>query len=283
MKSESVRLNKYIADCGLCSRRAADRLIEEGSVSVNGRKVYELGVQVDPKVDKVLVKGKPLRSKQKNVYFAFHKPKGVLTSMSDPEGRPTVADFFKKIPFRLFPVGRLDWDSEGLLLFTNDGDFAQEITNPKSKITKTYMVKLSSSPSPEQIEKLKAGVSIPGGRVSALRIEKIPSSKSKYPWYKIVITEGKNRQIRQMFAKINADVTKLQRVGIGSFKLGTLQRGEIKPLTNSDMLRVLTPDVRKPKVQQANKVSIKKRVQTGPKSPAIKKKKAAKAAPKSRR
>lgn len=245
--SQFVRLNKYIADCGHCSRRAADRLIEEGCVQVNNRKVYELGIKIDPSEDKVLVNGKALRPKNKNVYYAFHKPKGVLTSLKDPEGRPTVADFFKKLPYRVFPVGRLDWDSEGLLILTNDGDFAQEVAHPKSEITKTYLVKLSGTPTTEQIEKLKKGIPIPGGRVKALRVEKVPKTKGKYPWYKVVITEGKNRQIRNMFAKIGFDVAKLQRVAIGKLKLGTLQRGEIMPLKSLDLMKVLTPDVRKPK------------------------------------
>lgn len=223
--SERTRLNKLIADSGLCSRRAADKMIEEGLVTVNGKKVYELGVRVDPN-DRITVKGKPLKVKAPFIYIMFHKPKGVLTTMDDPLERPTVKEFLEDVPYRVFPIGRLDWDSEGLLLLTNDGDYANKVANPKADVTKTYLVKLDGQPSPEHIRKLLTGVSIVGGRVKAQHIEKIKRGKEKYDWFKIIITEGKNRQIRQMFAKIGFDVLKLQRVAIGRLRLGALDRGE---------------------------------------------------------
>lgn len=241
--SKTVRLNKHIADSGVCSRREADRLIEEGLVQVNGKKVYEMGVQVHPHDDRITVRGKPIKLVAMKLYLAFHKPSGVLTTLSDPEGRPTIANYLKDVPVRVFPIGRLDWDSEGLILLTNDGDFAQKITHPKNEVTKTYLVKLARVPTQMQIEKLLRGVTIIGGKVAAKSIEKIKRGKDEHPWYKIVITEGKNRQIRQMFEKINNDVLKLQRVAIGCLRLGALQKEKIVYLNESILHKVFEPDL----------------------------------------
>ncbi|MNJ99824.1 Ribosomal large subunit pseudouridine synthase B [compost metagenome] len=244
--SQRVRLNKLIADAGLASRRHADRMIAEGEVTVNGKRVYELGVKVDPINDKILVGGKALRKPTQKLYVVFHKPQGVLTTMEDPLGRPTVADYLGDVPARLFPVGRLDWDSEGLLLLTNDGDFANKVMHPTAEVTKTYLVKIDGKPDPAKIDKLRKGVSIEGGRVSARHIEKIhkpgDNKSSKYEWYKIVITEGKNRQIRQMFSKIGMDVLKLQRVAIGRLRIGALRVGELMYLNDVAVERVFLTD-----------------------------------------
>lgn len=205
-----------------------------------------MGIKVDPTKDKIIVGGKPLRSKGQAVYALFHKPKGVLTTMEDPLGRPTVKDFIQDLPLRLFPVGRLDWDSEGLLLLTNDGDWANKIMNPKSDVTKTYLVKVDGSPSQDQLNKLRRGVSIPGGKVAALhvsRIKKGGEKKSQYDWLKIVITEGKNRQIRLMFEKIGFDVLKLQRVAIGRLRIGNVDRGQIVFLNDVAAQRVFQQDL----------------------------------------
>ncbi len=247
-----TRLNKVLADAGLASRRNADKLIENGHVTVNGKKVYELGIKVDAKKDKILVDGKLIKAKADTVYAMFNKPRGVLTTMEDPLGRPTVKDFLDELPVRLFPVGRLDWDSEGLLLLTNDGDFAQLVMHPKKEVTKTYLVKISGHPRAEQLAKLRRGVTIPTGRVSAkyaARADKLktPGSNSsrtsdKNSWVKIVITEGKNRQIRQMFEKIGFDVLKLQRVAIGKLRLGQLDRGQIIFLNDVAANRVFEAD-----------------------------------------
>ncbi|NCN40084.1 rRNA pseudouridine synthase [bacterium] len=222
-----LRLNKYLADCGLASRRKADEFIEEGLVQVNGKTVYELGVRVDPSVDRVTLKGKPVKPPTQKIYVIFYKPESVVTSMDDPMGRPTVADFVRGLPYRVFPVGRLDWDTEGLLLLTNDGDFSQKVTHPKGEIPKTYMVKLDGRPTDAQLEKLLRGVTIPGGRVAAKFIERAKVGNSaNYEWVKIVITEGKNRQVRHMFQKIGYDVKKLKRTAIGQLTLGPLKKGE---------------------------------------------------------
>lgn len=243
--SSFVRLNKLMADSGLTSRRQADEWIAEGRVTVNGKKVYELGIKVDPNKDNVLVDGKPIKkSFHPKIYCILHKPKGVLTTMEDPLERPTVAQFVEHLPTRVFPVGRLDWDSEGLLILTNDGDFANKVAHPKEEVTKTYLVKLDGQPEPKHILKLMTGVTIEGGKVKARHIEKIKRQEGsdKYDWYKIVITEGKNRQIRQMFAKVGFDVLKLQRVAIGRLKLGNLDRGELAFVDEEMINRVFMPD-----------------------------------------
>lgn len=245
--TQRVRLNKLIADSGLASRRHADRMIEEGQVTVNGKRVYELGVKVDPQNDRILVDGKALRKPiTQKLYVILNKPKGVLTTMDDPHNRPTVAEYLSGVPARVFPVGRLDWDSEGMLILTNDGDFANKVMHPKAEVTKTYLVKLDGKPEAHHIEKLKKGVSIVGGRVSARHIERVKKSgdnkSDKYEWYKIIITEGKNRQIRQMFAKVGFDVLKLQRVAIGRLRMAALKPGELVFVNEAAIERVFLAD-----------------------------------------
>jgi 23S rRNA pseudouridine2605 synthase len=246
-----VRLNKLLAERGLTSRRGADKIIADGLVTVNGKKVYELGIKVNPLADNIVVDGVPLRGKNQNLYIMFHKPKNVITSMTDPLGRTTVADYMTAVPGRVFPIGRLDWDSEGLLIMTNDGEFANKVMHPKTEVTKTYHVKLEGQPRPDQIEKLYKGVSIPGGgKVKAKLVEKIKMAKSreqktsdKHDWYKIIITEGKNHQVREMFKKIGYDVMKLQRVAIGKLKLGQLERGEFVYLNDAAVDRIFIQDL----------------------------------------
>lgn len=235
-----VRLNKFLADSGIASRRKADEMIAEGSVTINGKRVYELGVRVDPKNDVVLFNGKPVKMVNRFVYYVFNKPRSVVTTTSDPFGRPTVLDYFAKETLRIFPVGRLDWDAEGLILITNDGEFAHKVIHPEKGVLKTYHVKLDGVPTDKHIEKLKLGVSIEGGgKVSAVHVRKLSAKSSdKKAWVEITIREGKNHQIKKMFAKINFDVIKLRRVAIGGLKLGSLQAGEHKELTPDDFLRI---------------------------------------------
>lgn len=242
-KDLRIRLNKLIAESGIASRRNADKIIEEGRVQVNGHKVYELGIKVDPNVDKILVDGKSLRARTELIYAMMNKPRGVLTTMDDPLERPTIKEYIDTLPVRLFPVGRLDWDSEGLLILTNDGDYANRITHPKEEITKTYLVKVDGIPTQEKLDKLLRGVTIATGKVAAKSVEKIKRGKEQYAWLKIVITEGKNRQIRQMFEKIGFDVLKLQRVAIGRLRLGNLDRGEIVFFNEVAAQRVFQPDL----------------------------------------
>ncbi len=235
-----IRLNKYLADHGVASRRKADAMIDEGRVQVNGRTVYELGIKIDPSKDHVKVGGKKVGAKPQPVYFVFNKPKSVVTSTADPQGRPTVVDYFKKVKKRLFPVGRLDWDTEGLLLMTNDGDFANEIANPQSKVPKTYHVKLDNLITQSKMDRLKRGVSIIGGRVNAVHIKKLKKGSDKKDWVEITIMEGKNRQVKKMFEKVGYDVEKLKRVAIGQLKLGSLKQGDYRPLNRKDLEKLFS-------------------------------------------
>jgi 23S rRNA pseudouridine2605 synthase len=225
---KTMRLNRYIAQAGIASRRKADELIEEGQVMVNNRRVYELGVQIDPSVDKITVKGRAIKPTNQHVYVVFNKPKNILTSMSDPLDRPHLGHFFQKFPMRIFPVGRLDWDSEGMLLMTNDGDFAQAVAHPKGDIPKTYLVKVNGRPTGTQLQKLLTGVSTAVGRVKAVEVRRIRKGADKYDWIRISITEGRNRQVRRMFEKIGFDVLKLQRIAVGGLSMGSLKRGEFR-------------------------------------------------------
>lgn len=248
---ELVRLNKALSEAGITSRRKADRLIEQGLVLVNGKKVYEFGVKINPNKDRVVVDGHPVSFANQKVYVMFHKPRNVMTTLNDPEGRPTVIDYFKKYPQRIFPIGRLDWESEGLLLLTNDGDFSNSVMHPKGEITKSYLVKVNGQPEKKDIDKLLTGVSIVSGKAKARHIEKIkrPDASDKYDWYKVVISEGKNRQIREMFFKIGLDVLKLQRVAIGRLKIGALPRGEWTELSADQIKKVFIPDLPEDKIK----------------------------------
>lgn len=252
-----TRLNKFLAEAGVASRRHADQLIAEGAVLVNGKKVYELGTRVSPD-DRITVNGKPVKVGGEKVYILFNKPKHVVTTMNDPEGRPSISDYFQRLPVRVYPVGRLDWDSEGMILLTNDGDFAQSVNHPTKEILKTYLVKVSGRPTDEQLARLKQGVSIPTGRVSAKIAERARSKGStEKDWIRIGITEGKNRQIRYMFEKIGFDVLKLQRVAIGALKMpATLERGEFVFLTEMGLKKIFEQDKReqpreKPRLKSA--------------------------------
>lgn len=237
-QSKRIRLNKYLADCGIASRRKADEIIGNGEITINGKKVYELGIKVDPAEDRILYKGKPLREQNRFVYYAFNKPRSVVTSTVDPQGRPTVMDYFGKTTLRLFPVGRLDWDAEGLIFITNDGEFSQRVIHPTEQVNKTYHVKLDGMPTDMQLDKLRRGVSIIGGKVFAVHVRRLEKSTDKKSWIEISIAEGKNHQVKLMFQKIGFDVIKLRRVAIGEYKLGGLKPGVYKELTFEDLNKI---------------------------------------------
>jgi 23S rRNA pseudouridine2605 synthase len=225
-----VRLHKFIADCGVASRRKAEELVAHGEVTVNGEVIREMGYKIIPGKDAVKVKGKLLHTASRMVYIALYKPSGVLTTLHDPQERPTVKDLLVGIKDRVFPVGRLDYDSEGLVLMTNDGEYAQSIIHPDQDIKKVYVVKLSGKPEPRHLERLRQGVTLAEGRTKPLHIEKMRTG-DQYDWYKVTLTEGKNQAVRRMFQKIGFDVIKLKRVAIGRLTLSNLQRGEFRLLT----------------------------------------------------
>lgn len=255
MNYDKIRLNKYLADAGICSRRKADELIEQGLVKINGKPTYELGVKITPELDKITYKNKLVNLTQEFVYYAFNKPKKILTTLKDPEGRPCISDFISEIPNRIYPVGRLDWDTEGLLLLTNDGEFSQQINHPQHEVIKTYLVKISGKITQAKMDKLRKGVSIVGGRVRATHIERIsPNGSSKEKeWIKICISEGKNRQIKKMMEKVGYDVLKLKRTAIGQLKLNRLKLGQLKELSKLDIQKVFQKRKSPEKIVPKNK------------------------------
>jgi 23S rRNA pseudouridine2605 synthase len=229
----SERLQKILAAAGVASRRAAEEIIAAGRVAVNGNVVTELGTKADPEVDEIFVDGEPLRKRQRLLYFLLNKPKGYVTTVSDPEGRATVMDLLPKNVERVYPVGRLDYGSEGLLLLTNDGALAQLLMKAGSHVPKTYLVKISGRPSEKDIARLRAGISIPledGRRVKTSPARIRLTENTPNPWYEVILIEGRNRQIRRMFKEIGFDVEKIKRVQLGPLKLD-VEPGKYRSLT----------------------------------------------------
>ncbi len=229
------RLQKILAHAGIASRRKAEGLILEGRVSVNGKTVTELGSKADLDVDKVKVDGKVLSAPKHHLYIALNKPKDVVTTSSDPQGRKTVMSFFKGAHERIYPVGRLDYASEGLLLLTNDGEFANKLMSPGSHVTKTYLVKVNGGLTPEQEEAFRKGLPIHGRRTAPAGIKLI--RKTVNPWYEVRLVEGRQNQIRLMFKHFGRLVEKLKRVKIGFLDLGELKPGAYRTLTNAEVAR----------------------------------------------
>ena len=216
------RLQKILAAAGIASRRKAEEFITAGRVTLNGAVVTELGTKADPATDKICVDGKPLQRPETLLYFMLHKPKGYVTTVSDPEGRPTVMQFVAHRKERLYPVGRLDYASEGILILTNDGELANQMMKAASHVPKTYMVKVAGTPSPESLSKLRAGLTIrsdKGRRVRTAPAKISPIREGNNPWYEVTLIEGKNRQIRRMFEEIGHHVEKIKRVRYGPLEL----------------------------------------------------------------
>ena len=238
-----MRLNKMIALCGVGSRHQADKWIREGLVQVNGKTVRKLATWVDSTRDRVQFKGRHIKVFSQKIYLMMNKPKKCLTTLEDPKGRLTVRDLLPaKIASGIFPVGRLDWNSEGLLLFTNDGDFAHQVLSPKTKVEKVYWVKVKGHPSQAKLRKLQEGVYIPRGGRARVKAAYLTARKGPhFIWVRVLLNEGKYRQLHQMFAKIGHDVLKLKRVAIGQLKLAKLKSGEIKALTETEVRKALLP------------------------------------------
>jgi 23S rRNA pseudouridine2605 synthase len=218
----SERLQKIIAAAGVASRRKAEELIRSGRVAVNGQMVTELGTKADPERDHIRVNGKLLGGPERHVYLLLNKPKGFVTTVSDPERRPTVMNLLAGVKGRVYPVGRLDYGSEGLLLLTNDGELAERLMKLASHVAKTYLVKVSGKPTEEQIAKLRSGVSIPtedGGRVKTAPAKVKVIKDATNPWYEVTLIEGRNRQIRRMFEQVGHHVEKIRRVRYGPLEL----------------------------------------------------------------
>src|SRR5579875_2489575 len=229
------RLQKILANAGVTSRRKAEELILAGRVSVNGATVTELGSKADLAVDKVKVDGRVLSAPKHHLYFALNKPKNVVSTVRDPEGRQTVLSFFKGMQERLYPVGRLDYASEGLILLTNDGDFANKMMAPSSHIVKTYLVKSNGPLLSEQEEEFRRGIPMHGRKTAPAGLKLI--RKGINPWYEVKLVEGRQNQIRIMFKHFGRLVEKLKRVKIGFLDLGTLKPGAYRTLTNTEVAR----------------------------------------------
>lgn len=244
------RLQKIIAAAGIASRRKAEELITEGRVQVNGKVVTELGTKADPHKDHIRVDGKLLQGPEQHKYFMLNKPRGYVTTVSDPENRPTVMKLMARAGARIYPVGRLDYLSEGLLLMTNDGNLANALTKAAAGVEKTYLVKVSGAPEDSQIEQLRRGIMIDRGRAAVagaaptgpVRRDRVMTAPAKVtvarggenPWYEVTLIEGRNRQLRKMFEEIGHHVEKIRRVGFGPLVLD-VPPGEFRELTPGEV------------------------------------------------
>lgn len=228
-----MRLNKYIAQAGVASRRKADELIANGNVKINGQTVREMGVDVREE-DQVEVNGRSIKAAKKFVTIMLNKPKGFITSMADEKGRPMVTDLVADIEERLFPVGRLDFNTSGLLLMTNDGDLAQRLMHPQHKVYKTYRARVSGYLSNEKVAKLAKGIDIGGFVTSPARVSIIKQG-DRSAIVEIQIFEGKNRQVRKMFAAVGNKVMDLERIAIGELRMGHLKEGHYRKLTPKEV------------------------------------------------
>ena len=227
------RLNKLLAHAGVGSRRQCDDLIRAGRVRVDGQPVRDLGIKIDPESHKVQVDGTPVRL-EKVVYWLVNKPRGVLCTNHDPAGRTRAIDLVPHVEQRVYTVGRLDEASEGLLLLTNDGDLAFRLMHPRFGIEKTYLVQVHGDPPPEQLKRLLEGVYLSDGRVRAKRIKRL-KKQGDSTWLRIVLSEGKNREIRRMLARLGHKVLRLRRTAIGPVQLDRLPKGKARRLSGPEL------------------------------------------------
>ena len=234
----TIRLQKYLAECGIASRRKAERLINQGEVSVDGQTITEMGYKLDPEQQEVRFRGTLVTPKKTPTYILLNKPKGYVTTMSDPQGRPIVTSLLKDVKARVFPVGRLDIDTEGALLLTDDGELAHKILHPRHESTKTYEVLVEGLVRQKNIRKLEQGIEIDGKKTWPATVSKV---KKQGAAYRLVITihEGRKRQIRKMFRAIGHPVINLKRIAYGKLELGSLKSGAYRILTPEDMKKVL--------------------------------------------
>ncbi|MBR2337582.1 MAG: rRNA pseudouridine synthase [Clostridia bacterium] len=228
-----MRINKFLAECGVGSRRTCDKIIEEGRVTVNG-KVCGLGTDVNEFKDSVSLDGKKLGKVKKYDYYIMNKPKGCVCTVKDDKDRKTVMDYLPPINARIYPVGRLDYDSEGLLIFTNDGDLANRLTHPSNEIPKTYLVKIEGSIDENSLARLRAGVVIDGVKTKKCTIKVVDEFKDSTKMH-VTITEGRNREIRKMFESVGKNVVFLKRIKIGDLTLSGLDRGECRKLSAEEI------------------------------------------------
>lgn len=234
MSTEGMRLQKYMALCGVASRRASEELIKNGQVQVNGKVVLEMGTVVDPVKDRVLVDGKTVRPEKKKVYIMLNKPVGIVTSLKDEKGRTVVTDLIEGVDERIYPVGRLDSDTSGLLLLTNDGELAFKLTHPSKRIFKKYIAIVEGIPNKGELERLRNGIKI-DGRVTSKAKVKVLKNFGEDSILEIEIFEGRNRQVKKMCEAVNHPVKKLKRVAFGELQLGGLEAGNWRFLNDEEL------------------------------------------------
>ena len=232
-----VRLQKFLAESGVASRRKSEELIDQGKVKVNGR-VAMIGDKVDPKKDTITVNGKKIIKTKTFTYIVLHKPRGFITTMSDEMDRKCVAELIKDVPGRVYPVGRLDRDSEGMLLFTNDGAFANAMTHPTKHVPKTYRVTVRPSITEDQITALTQGVIIDDRKTAPAEVRVVTKEEGRVV-LEIILYEGRNRQIRKMCEEVGLEVARLKRTAIGSIKLGMLKQGAWRNLTEDEVRKLM--------------------------------------------
>ena len=228
-----VRLQKFLAAAGIASRREAERLIQGGHIEVNGRPVTLLGTRIDPERDAVRVDGRRIRRREPRVYYLLYKPRGYITSSRDPRGRPTVLDLLSGVRERLFPVGRLDWNSEGLLLLTNDGDLAHRLMHPSNHVPRVYRVKVKGMISERTLGTVRRGLFIDGRRSLPARARRVSGQSNT--WVEVTLYEGRKNQIRLTFERLGHPVLKLRRVAIGRLRDRALKPGAFRRLTSAEV------------------------------------------------
>lgn len=233
MADDKIRLQKYLAECGVASRRKSEELIAAGKVKVNGVTAV-IGDKVSPKHDKVTVSGKKVVSVKKNVYIMLNKPRGFITTMNDEHDRKCVAELVKNINTRVYPVGRLDRESEGLLIMTNDGEFTNALTHPSKHVSKTYRVTIRPTITKEQATEFRNGIEI-DGRMTAPADLRVLETQENRTVVEVTIYEGRNRQIRKMFEALGIEVARLKRTKVGNLKLGMLKQGAYRHLTEDEV------------------------------------------------
>jgi len=231
-----MRINKFLAECGIASRRNSEILVNEGRVTLNGKKVVNLATDVDPENDRVTVDGKIVHAINKHIYLKMNKPKGYVCTTSDEKGRKTVIDLLpdKYKGKRLFPIGRLDYDTEGLLLLTTDGQVAQKLAHPSNEIPKTYVANVEGEVKEHELAKLRKGVMIDGVMTKRCKV-KLLEKDDDISRIEVTISEGRNRQVRKMFESIEKEVVFLKRVSVGEIKLGGVPRGTVRELRDDEI------------------------------------------------
>jgi len=229
-----VRLNKFLAQAGVASRREADRMITEGRVTVNNTVVEELGIQIDPRMDAVRVDGRKIKKERQEFYLLLNKPTGYLVTLKDPFNRPTVLELLPKLKKRVFPVGRLDMDSEGLLLLTNNGELANRLMHPRYRIKKVYEVRTKGIPSHKSLQRLERGIHLDGKKTAPAVVTHL-GSDPKNARIRIELTEGRKREVRRMFEAIGYSLFSLKRINYAGIAIGTLKKGQWRYLTPSEV------------------------------------------------